>query len=387
MDVVEELAKPQLEKLIASLEERGVLRSPEWRTAFRRHYRHRFVPKVFRHTGTDWEILDGKRPEQFHEWLDIVYRDAVLITQVSDGSPAVPTSSSTSPSLMAEMLEALDLADDHSVLEIGTGTGYNAALLRERLGGAQVTTIDIDTALVAAARDRLAAHGHRPALAVANGADGYPPRAPCDRIICTCGTRYIPEPWVRQVRPGGVIVANVRGTFDGGVVRLDVGENGSAHGRFLSEPWCFLPIREGGALSLDFLSSPQLGGPDEGTRRQLTFPVEAFGSAFWFLVVLHLPYAFLGQMGQHDYPGGLYLVDARDGSWAQVDPPKPGGGGSTVREGGPRRLWEIVEQAHEFWSMQGRPGRERYGLTVTPDGRQRVWLDDPASGHTCELPT
>jgi protein-L-isoaspartate O-methyltransferase len=325
VQAVEELAKPRLEKLIADLEERGVLRSPEWRTAFRGVYRHRFVPRVFRYTGTDWEVLDGRRPEQFQEWLDIVYRDEVLVTQVSDGSPAVATSSSTLPSLMAEMLEALDVADNQCVLEIGTGTGYNAALLSERLGGAQVTTIDIDAALVAAARDRLAAHGHKPVLAVANGSDGYPPGAPFDRIICTCGTRYIPGPWVRQVRPGGVIVANVRGTFDGGVVRLEVRGSGSAHGRFLSEPWCFLPIREGGALSLDFLSSPQVGGPDEGTRRQLTFPVEVFGSAFWFLVVLHLPYAFLGQMGQHDHPSGLYLVEARDGSWAQVDPPKPRG--------------------------------------------------------------
>src|SRR5215831_13492725 len=99
-------------------------------------------------------------------------------------------------------------------------------------------------------------------------------------------------------------------------------------GRFLSEWWCFLPIREGGALSLDFLSSLRVGGPDEGTRRQLAFPVEAFGNAFWFLVVLHLPFASAGQMGSHDYPGGLFLIDARDGSWAQADPPKPGGGGS-----------------------------------------------------------
>jgi len=353
VEAVEELAKPYLEKLIANLEERGVLRSPEWRTAFRRTYRHRFVPRVFQYTGTEWELLDGSRPEQFHEWLDIVYRVEVLVTQVSDGSPAVPTSSSTLPSLMAEMLEALDVADNHCVLEIGTGTGYNAALLSERLGGVQLTTIDIDGALVAAARDRLAAHGHNPVLAVANGADGYPPRVPFDRIICSCGTRYIPQPWVRQVRPGGVIVANVRGTFDGSVVRLEVLESGSAHGRFLSGQWWFLPIREGGPLSLDFLSSPQVGGPDEGTRRQLAVPVEAFGSAFWFLVVLHLLHAFAGQMGHHDYPGGFYLVDARDGSWAQVDPPKARGGGYTVREGGPRRLRGIVEKAYEFWRMQG----------------------------------
>src|SRR5215467_10564630 len=57
-------------------------------------------------------------------------------------------------------------------------------------------------------------------------------------------------------------------------------------------------------------------------------------------------------MVHHDYPGGLDLIDARDGSWAQVDPPEAGSEGCTVREGGPRRLWGIGEQSYEFWRMQ-----------------------------------
>lgn len=71
---------------------------------------------MFRHTGTESELLDGNCREQFQEWLDIVYRDEVLMTEVSDGSPAVPTSSNTSPGRMAEMLEAARLALGHAGL-------------------------------------------------------------------------------------------------------------------------------------------------------------------------------------------------------------------------------------------------------------------------------
>jgi protein-L-isoaspartate O-methyltransferase len=69
------------------------------------------------------------------------------------------TSSSTLPSLVLEMLEELDVAEGHRVLEIGTGSGYNAALLCQRLGSELVTSVDIDPELVDLARERLAANG------------------------------------------------------------------------------------------------------------------------------------------------------------------------------------------------------------------------------------
>jgi len=77
------------------------------------------------------------------------------IRVVGDRPFLVPTSSSTMPSLMARMLEALDVHDGQRVLEIGTGTGYNAALLCYRLGSANVVSIDIDPGLVAAANEHL----------------------------------------------------------------------------------------------------------------------------------------------------------------------------------------------------------------------------------------
>lgn len=93
----------------------------------------------------------------------------------------VSTSSSSAPSLMALMLEALDVHDGHKILEIGTGTGYNTALLCHRVGPRQVTSIDIDPGLIANARQRLAMFNYAPQLATFDGTAGCRARAPFDR--------------------------------------------------------------------------------------------------------------------------------------------------------------------------------------------------------------
>ncbi|MGH8906358.1 MAG: methyltransferase domain-containing protein [Egibacteraceae bacterium] len=114
-------------------------------------------------------LLAAAEPAQRQAWLDGVYRDAALPIAYADDDPTVATSSSTQPSLMARMLEALAVWAGQRVLEIGTGTGYNVALLCERLGSALISTIDVDPALVEAAQTRLRAAGHTPTVAVAGG--------------------------------------------------------------------------------------------------------------------------------------------------------------------------------------------------------------------------
>ncbi|MGH3833984.1 MAG: hypothetical protein ACRDRS_26690 [Pseudonocardiaceae bacterium] len=74
-----------------------------------------------------------------------------------------------------------------------TASGYNAALLCERLSSEYVTSVDIDPDLVELARERLAAGGYTPTLATVDGADGYPPGAPYDRILATCSVQPSPR--------------------------------------------------------------------------------------------------------------------------------------------------------------------------------------------------
>jgi predicted RNA methylase len=116
--------------------------------------------------------VDGSDPTRRAEWLDAVYSDTALTTQLGQTDPGntlrpltVPASSSTKPTLMARMLADLHTHPGHRVLEIGTGTGYNAALLCHRLGDRNVCSIDIHPALIHAAHTRLASLGHHPHLA------------------------------------------------------------------------------------------------------------------------------------------------------------------------------------------------------------------------------
>ena len=127
-----------------------------------------------------------------------------------------PISSSSQPAIMAIMLDQLTLAPGQRVLEIGAGTGYNAALMRHIVGpSGAVVSVDIDADLVDRAREHLASAGYPDVTVVAaDGADGYPPGAPYDRVIATVGVSDLAPSWLHQAGPGARIVVplDVRGS-------------------------------------------------------------------------------------------------------------------------------------------------------------------------------
>jgi protein-L-isoaspartate O-methyltransferase len=106
-------------------------------------------------------------------------------------------------------------------LEVGTGTGYNAALLTHRLGAAHVTTVDVDETLVQHARSALNAAGYHPSVHTYSvhtydGTRGFPDNVPYDRIITTCSFPRIPQAWLEQTKPGGLILCHLYTDFDAG---------------------------------------------------------------------------------------------------------------------------------------------------------------------------
>jgi protein-L-isoaspartate(D-aspartate) O-methyltransferase len=163
----------------------GHAESPAVQAAFAAVPRHLFVPDVS---------------------VEHAYRDEAIPTKRLDDGEVV--SSSSQPAIMATMLEQLDVRRGQRVLEIGAGTGYNAALLAHLVGaGGAVTTLDIDEDIVAAARAHLATAGVGGVDVVcADGWNGHAASAPYDRIVLTVGAHDIAPAWRAQLVPGGRLV-------------------------------------------------------------------------------------------------------------------------------------------------------------------------------------
>lgn len=194
-------------RLVRGLRSSGVIRSEAVETAMLAVPRHRFIPEAPLRTA---------------------YADDVYVTKRDSDGEAL--SSASQPAIVAEMLEQLDVQPGHRVLEIGAGTGYNAALLDSMVGpGGAVTTVDIDADTVRRARRALDEVGcERVRVVQGDGQLGFADGAPYDRLIATVGTWDLPPAWWDQLAEGGRLVAplSIRGcehsvAFDyfGGVMR------------------------------------------------------------------------------------------------------------------------------------------------------------------------
>lgn len=349
----------------------GGLTDPAWRAAFAEVPRHVFVPEYRRalSTGGDDRLTAADPdPRRRLRWLTGAYADQPIATHVVDGELL---SSSSQPSLMALMCEALEVRDGQRVLEIGAGTGYNAALLAHRLGPDAVTTVDLDPAITAAARAHLAAYGTPAARSVAvvtgDGALGHPPRAPYDRVMATCELPAIPAAWLAQCRPGARVLAPLAT----GLIALTVHGPGRAEGRFLPTPAFFVALR-GPAARVPALPPSEAA---ETVRRTGT-PSRVLGNdLFRFLLTL-----VAGPLDVSWSPtSGAARLTAPDGSTART------GADHTTRLAGPRDLWSLAESAHTLFRDAGHPPRSRFGLTME-DGRQWAWLDTPHGPHRWPVP-
>ncbi len=142
------------------------------------------------------------------------------------------------PFVVAHMTEILEVERRHRVLEIGTGSGYQAAVLGQL--AREVFTIEIVPELARAAADRLAALGYRNVtVREGDGYAGWPERAPFDRVLVTAAPDHVPQPLVDQLAPGGRMVIPI-GTADQWIVVIEKTEGGVVRRRTI--PVRFVPL-------------------------------------------------------------------------------------------------------------------------------------------------
>lgn len=374
---------PRAQRLADLLAERGDLRDPAWRDAVAAVARHVLVPAAYRQDNTGaWQPVDMNSPEG----LDLAYSPTTLVTALTDrGTHQESVSSSTKPDLVVRMLEILDVHDGHKVLDIGTGTGYNTALLAHRLGDDHVYSVDIDDELVEGARLRLDALGVRPTLVTTDGAGGLPQHSPYDRIIATCSVPTVSWAWAEQLTPAGKVLVDLKLATEAGNLVLLHRYPDRLEGHFTTRWASFMTMRH----HPDQAPKTRQPRAEQCTQRTTTTPPDPWYSnrVGWLLAQLQgLPPSV--QIGMQLDPDTRQptdsLLSAYDGSWAAVS--LTGHHGRyDVRKGGPVPLWEHVERAHQVWLDHDRPDWSRLGLTVTPE-HQLLWIDTP-DGPSWELPT
>ncbi len=154
------------------------------------------------HRVDDSRVLDAMRKVPRHEFVPerlrhLAYEDTPL--DIGEGQTI------SQPYMVGFMSQAVALAPGDKVLEIGTGSGYQAALLAEL--GAQVYTVEIVEPLALRAEETLKRLGYGSVqVRAGDGSRGWPEAAPFDAVIVTCAPERVPQPLVDQLKEGGRLV-------------------------------------------------------------------------------------------------------------------------------------------------------------------------------------
>jgi protein-L-isoaspartate(D-aspartate) O-methyltransferase len=349
------------ERLVEQLVAAGRIRSERLAEAFRAVPRHVFLP------GTDPAVA---------------YQDEAVPTRWSADGRA--TSSSSQPAVVAAMLEQLDVRPGQRILEIGGGTGWNAALLAFLVGpSGAVTAVDIDLGVAQQARRNLRAAGAGAVeVVVADGAGGWPAAAPFDRIILTAAARDLAPAWSVQLAEGGrlVLPLSLRGAqrsvaferaadhlrsvsiVDCGFMPLQGELAGPDPVRPLGRPGVFLQLEDPRPVDTAALLAALDGAPGEATPVAVTRREVWGGLRLW--LALREPAA--GDLIARTVSVPVLVGDGGLAALVPLDPPSTTG----VRgygPGGDDLAARLLAQV-DAWIAAGRPSSTGLRIRAYPAG-------------------
>lgn len=342
-----------------------------------------FVPRYLlpdrTHPPSDQMLIWPVRWKSFERadgdsWAAQVYSaHSALVTKLSQAG--LPLVSSTDPSLMAVMIRSLRPHDGDTILEIGTGTGYNAAVLSRLVGSVgTIITIDIDPEVSRSAAARLNQYPNVRAIS-GDGRLGYPDAAPYHGIVVTGNTQRMEEAWLTQLAPGGRIVVNLQGPMTSGIFGGESDGSVGVRGTFLDYPavgftplyGCEEPaIRLSGEMR-EYSGETKDALPDEAALALLS--EERSALAFMQLAVAadrYEQYTLLGPAGE--VPG---VTVGRGAQTCEVRREGVDDAEYELRAYGNRDLLRDLARAYRCWQELGAP--EFWQLELNIDGtRTRV---------------
>lgn len=353
--------------MVEALKTQDDLHDPRVEQAFLSVPRHEFVPDVPIEEAYADESIPIKRD-----------RSGAVVSSISQ------------PSMIAQMLEQLDVQTGMNILEIGTATGYNAALMEMLVGKTgRVTSVELDPDLIERAERSLQNVQMRGDITVVqgDGAAGYAPRASYDRIIATASVWDVPSAWERQLKRTGRLVTPIWLE----ALQISAAFHFDADGSLISDhnlPCWFVRLR-----GLD-------AGPGLNTRVGNT-PLELVtsethrldGAALQYLMedyaeinYLDMPMKFGRLIGgflphltlntSEDHTLAYYVVEGdsapygiRGSGFAVVMPGSacfiPFNEGGAARCFGAADAFLIVQDGLQAWRDQGEPGMDRLRLRLT----------------------
>ena len=375
-----------IREYVKQLRERGTIKTKQVERSFARVERYKllewfYLPDEkgeFEYAGQRLSRRDVDAQNPDPELLKIIYSARALLTRIN------PPSSTSQPALVANMLELLELKKGINVLEIGAGTGYNAALMQEIVGRTgHITTIDIQEDVVEQTRRLLKASGYGGIEVIAaDGGEGFPENAPYDRIIATVGCPDISFRWAEQLADDGFMLIPLQHGAEGFDPLVRIWKEGERlQGRFVGDSG-FMSIQ--GELAIE--QRPGFGDFAALRSREPTavYPLcgifkemveSGKGKSLGQVMYLLLFIAIVGdKKASFDFPPPTFSF------WDEEK------GVVVVREDrvalyGDESLLDDLESLSDQWGRLGRPGFSDWRLEFLPSddapevtGRERTWV-------------